>query len=397
MPEGLEVIGPLAFNGCAKLKTINLPESLTTIGRYALSDTLDGQSITIPKNVTSLGAGVFDSSGVKEVIILANIEELPSMMFRVATKIEKVVLPESLTKIKSADFYDWNPLKEVYFGKNITSIDDGSFEDVETEMTFYVYSNTLPKTFAETNNINYVQIDPDSVSIQNLKSQYSAFEKVNLEEISVELTYNEKTTRTEMITENIEIEYPNSREDFRVGDNSIKITAYNELGYKIEKILNVSVVKAKPEYTIPTDLTAEIGQSLYDIILPDSFVWVNENITFEKNGNQKFIAKYIPDDNENYEIVENIEINIAVGDCKIIITYNSNDDKELTTTQELEHNKSTRLNENIFTREGYIFTGWNTKADGTETSYTDGQKYRRRQAPSSAEALLRPFRGQVPR
>ena len=123
LPEGLEVIGPLAFNGCAKLKTINLPESLTTIGRYALSDTLDGQSITIPKNVTSLGAGVFDSSGVKEVIILANIEELPSMMFRVATKIEKVVLPESLTKIKSADFYDWNPLKEVYFGKNITSID----------------------------------------------------------------------------------------------------------------------------------------------------------------------------------------------------------------------------------------------------------------------------------
>lgn len=36
--------------------------------------------------------------------------------------------------------------------------------------------------------------------------------------------------------------------------------------------------------------------------------------------------------------------------------------------------KTSRLKYNLFERTGYTFVGWNTKADGTGTSYTDGQK-----------------------
>ena len=40
--------------------------------------------------------------------------------------------------------------------------------------------------------------------------------------------------------------------------------------------------------------------------------------------------------------------------------------------QTVTANTETQLNANTFTREGYNFTGWNTEADGTGTSYADG-------------------------
>ena len=55
------------------------------------------------------------------------------------------------------------------------------------------------------------------------------------------------------------------------------------------------------------------------------------------------------------------------------ITFNSNGGTKTMTPQELSYNVPTKLNKNTFTREGYTFTGWNTKADGTGTSYTDEQ------------------------
>ena len=373
LPDGLKIIGDSAFDGCGKLATINLPESLTTIGRYALSD-IKVKSVTIPQNVTTIGTNIFDSSSVEEVIILANIQEIPSMTFRMASRLEKVVLPESLATIKKADFYDNNPLKEIYFGKNITSIENGSFADKETDFKFYVYNDTVPKTYAEENNIDYVLIDPNEVSIKNIKSQYFAFEKINLEDVSIELTYNEKNTRKEIINENIEIVYPELRNDFRYGDNSVKIITYNSLGYKIEKDISIEVIKAIPNYEVPKNLVAELGQSLYDIQLPNNFEWSSDNITFDTNGNQRFIARYIPEDTVNYEIVENIEIIINVAPKIYTVTFNSNDGKNTTSIQEMEYNKKTMLNQNIFERDGYKFKLWNTKADGTGTPYSNKQE-----------------------
>ena len=55
------------------------------------------------------------------------------------------------------------------------------------------------------------------------------------------------------------------------------------------------------------------------------------------------------------------------------ITYNSNYGTSQTETQEFTYNTDTKLDKNTFTRSGYTFKEWNTKADGTGTSYTDEQ------------------------
>ena len=42
-------------------------------------------------------------------------------------------------------------------------------------------------------------------------------------------------------------------------------------------------------------------------------------------------------------------------------------------SQKLTYDVPANLSENLFSREGYTFAGWNTKADGTGTAYTDAQ------------------------
>ena len=55
------------------------------------------------------------------------------------------------------------------------------------------------------------------------------------------------------------------------------------------------------------------------------------------------------------------------------VKYDSNDGIGTMSNSTHIYNKASDLNYNIFTRDNYIFAGWNTKADGTGISYLDGQ------------------------
>ena len=53
------------------------------------------------------------------------------------------------------------------------------------------------------------------------------------------------------------------------------------------------------------------------------------------------------------------------------IKFNANGGEGTMDVQSVPYNLATALNENTFTKEGYLFDGWNTKADGTGTNYAD--------------------------
>ena len=55
------------------------------------------------------------------------------------------------------------------------------------------------------------------------------------------------------------------------------------------------------------------------------------------------------------------------------ITFNSNNGSGTTSTQSVESEVETELQANPFTYTDYVFQGWNTKADGTGTSYSNSQ------------------------
>ena len=55
-----------------------------------------------------------------------------------------------------------------------------------------------------------------------------------------------------------------------------------------------------------------------------------------------------------------------------VITFDKNDGSGTTVTQTVPYGESATLNANSFTKTGYSFSGWNTKADGSGTAYGDG-------------------------
>ena len=82
-------------------------------------------------------------------------------------------------------------------------------------------------------------------------------------------------------------------------------------------------------------------------------VWFKHGSDYDSNGSKNYKATFIIDP---------------------VVTFKANGGTGSDCTQKVTYNTSTALTANTFTRTGYTFTGWNTKTDGTGTSYTDKQK-----------------------
>ena len=75
------------------------------------------------------------------------------------------------------------------------------------------------------------------------------------------------------------------------------------------------VAKATPTYTAPTGLTAKYGQTLADVTLPGGWSWMDssESVGGASTVTKTFQAKFTPKDTENYNTVENIELEVMVN------------------------------------------------------------------------------------
>ena len=75
------------------------------------------------------------------------------------------------------------------------------------------------------------------------------------------------------------------------------------------------VLRAMPTCTKPTGLTAIYGQTLADVKLPDDWSWMDssESVGNASTAAKKFKAKFTPTDTDNYNMVENIELEVMVN------------------------------------------------------------------------------------
>ena len=75
------------------------------------------------------------------------------------------------------------------------------------------------------------------------------------------------------------------------------------------------VAKATPTYTVPTGLTAKYGQTLADVTLPDGWSWMDssESVGGASTAAKTFQAKFTPTDAVNYNMVENIGLEVMVN------------------------------------------------------------------------------------
>ena len=75
------------------------------------------------------------------------------------------------------------------------------------------------------------------------------------------------------------------------------------------------VMKTMPHYTKPTDLTAKYGQTLADVMLPTGWSWMDssESVGNASTAAKKFKAKFTPRDTDNYNVAENIALEVTVN------------------------------------------------------------------------------------
>lgn len=195
---------------------------------------------------------------------------------------------------------------------------------MDENLTIEEIGNIIYKAkFIPEDTINYDIVNDIEITVEVIKSipveiteisgininTYTAFEQVNMEDMYIKVLYDTEIIKD--ITNNISIDYTAGNDSFRYGDTKYTII-YVEDNVKLKKDVFVTVVKAIPEYTIPTGLEAKVGQTLSDITLPNGFEWMDDTQIIEGTGNVIYKAKYIPNDTKNYEIVKNIDIEINV-------------------------------------------------------------------------------------
>ncbi|MBQ4649512.1 MAG: InlB B-repeat-containing protein [Firmicutes bacterium] len=129
---------------------------------------------------------------------------------------------------------------------------------------------------------------------------------------------------------------------------------------------NIYLSKNAPLLTVEEPLTegAYLGMSLYDSSN------VGRVAEAETDYSQYFVSDSYPDNRKIY--YNSAEGKIVIAYVRTV-TFNYNDGTDATSSQKLVQNVEEALKSNTYTRRGYEFIGWNTKADGTGTEYTDGQ------------------------
>ena len=123
LPSKATTLGESMFVECTALTSITLPETLTALPGYIFQNCTGLTSVTIPKSVTTLGYSVFRGSGIKEIEIPAGIEAIPNWTFMDCANLTKVVFHEGLTSIGVHAFENCTALEKVELPEGLTKLD----------------------------------------------------------------------------------------------------------------------------------------------------------------------------------------------------------------------------------------------------------------------------------
>ena len=74
------------------------------------------------------------------------------------------------------------------------------------------------------------------------------------------------------------------------------------------------ILKAQPEYTVPTDISGTQHSTLGSVKLPAGFSWEEPETVLSETGELSATVTYTPEDTQNYETVTGIEVILTVGE-----------------------------------------------------------------------------------
>ena len=337
--DGVKDIPDYFLSGCTKLETLEIGNGITKIGNRAFQQT-NITSIAIPDSVTVIGEQAFNGcTSLTEVNIPKNskLETIGNRAFR-QTNITSIAIPDSVTAIGVQAFNKCTSLTEVNISKNskLETIGEGAFYDTR------VLKMYLPGG-VKTLGVGAFQRTP--VEIYDMSDVYSS--DFTIGDWCINNWYNTKEGE-------VAPEWANNHKDIYVNNIDIltALLAPNKSG-SVQKSCYVT-----------NGGTVDMNKTGFDAVSREGYTvewhkqadFSDEAYTGDPKNGQSYYAKWTLTDSAN-AVEVTYEPNFANGTAKTFAASKS---------------EAHQAKDNLFSLNGYSIVSWNTKADGTGTSYAIG-------------------------
>lgn len=370
----ITTIQPYAFCGCNAIQSVELPDSLTEIGKYAFYNCSDMTTVTGVENVTILGDSAFEKCSFLTDITLNKITTFGSKLFDGCNSLRLTItnpnLDLSRQNFKPARLIGFkNSTTREYYEKN--NLDDDNWRSLDQTT---INGKTYPKSFKVT-----ISTKEDATLTAGLfQDFYYGLAGESLPKLSACATKTYYQLDGYYFGTECYYAYDKDHNNM-VAQRDVFPTDYTENAlaleaefmpeiYDIEYHLNQgSWKKDAPVDLVNTNKEQyiySVGKILNDQLERKGYLfdgWYEEQagairfidrLTKTDHGKKVFWAKWSP--------------------IHFSIHFNGNEEQAgYMPDQNVVYDNKTVLNQNTFRKNGYSFTGWNTKADGSGIAYKD--------------------------
>ena len=130
LPESMRVLGSYAFDGCSRLKNINLVEGITDIPAYCFNNCTAMNYLTLPDTVSSVGSHAFyNCKGLRSVNMGSGLKTIGLYAFYGCHGLVRLLMSDSVEAVSDYAFAECINLKSITLSNNLRSIGKEAFRN----------------------------------------------------------------------------------------------------------------------------------------------------------------------------------------------------------------------------------------------------------------------------
>lgn len=354
-------INAYAFCGCTNIQSVDIPDSVTEIGDYAFYNCGRISSFTIPYDLTKIGKGAFEKctsatltienpnlakenlvdSGITFIVGCSNstAREYYNEYVEPDYGTSRWVSLDGTTKTDGTTYP--KSFKVMVKTDTDVTVASGLFKDY-----FYGLAGKEVSDLTECATKPYYTLDGYYLGTDDNAECYYTYDKTNDKMLAKKSTFSADYADDIMeltpkfTPKSYDIVYSLNGGQWKKGVSAdLENTNKEQYVYSVGKVLNTNIEKRGYLFT---GWYADINNP----------VILTTKVTDTEHGLKSFLAKWSP-------IHYDIKFDKNTADAGSMAGQN------------IAYDTTTALTKNGYTKKGYSFNGWNTKADGSGTKYAD--------------------------